>query len=257
MLPASSFKAKRNLPRVAEAARDIIDATQEDAYADAEGNTDRYNRWILDLIRPGLRGKVLEIGAGTGNFTAHLRSLGTSLTAVEPSARLGKHLRERALNVPDVTIVEGVLTDVTDRNFDCAVMLNVLEHIEDEAAALAEIRERLVPGGTLSIWVPAFEFLYSDFDRTVGHFRRYRRSQLVEVVSSAGFTVRSARYVNLPGFFAWWLVMRASKVGVGRGRLTALYDHIVVPITCRVERFVRPPFGLSVLLVAERPCAVS
>lgn len=251
--PASSSDRSLELPGVADADRDLIDAKQEHAYADAEGTTERYNRWILDLIRPGIRGQVLEIGAGTGNFSGALRSLGTSLTAVEPSVRLGKKLRERVQQVPNVTIVQGVLSDVTDRGFDAAVMLNVLEHIEDEAEVLAEVSERLAPGGTLSIWVPAFEFLYSDFDRKVGHFRRYRKSQLVDVVSAAGFTVRSARYVNLPGFFAWWLTMRASNVGAGGGRLTDIYDRVVVPVTSRVERIVHPPFGLSVLLVAERP----
>jgi SAM-dependent methyltransferase len=251
--PASSSNRSLELPGVADAERDIIDAKQEDAYADADGTTERYNRWILDLIRPGIRGRVLEIGAGTGNFAAELRALGASLTAVEPSVRLGKKLRERVQNVPNVTIIEGVLSDVTDRGFDAAVMLNVLEHIEDEAAVLADVLERLAPGGTLSIWVPAFAFLYSDFDKKVGHFRRYRKPQLVNVVSAAGFTVRSARYVNLPGFFAWWLTMRASNVGAGGGRLTNIYDRIVVPVTSRVERIVQPPFGLSVLLVAERP----
>jgi 2-polyprenyl-3-methyl-5-hydroxy-6-metoxy-1,4-benzoquinol methylase len=251
--PASSSSRSRELPGVADAERDIIDAKQENAYEDAEGTTERYNRWILDLIRPGIRGKVLEIGAGTGNFSAELRALGSSLTAVEPSVRLGKRLRERVAHVPSVTVVEGVLSDVTDRGFDAAVMLNVLEHIEDEEAVLGEVLERLTPGGTLSIWVPAFEFLYSDFDKRVGHFRRYRRPQLVNVVSAAGFTVRSARYVNLPGFFAWWLTMRASKVGAGGGRLTDIYDRVVVPVTSRVEKIIHPPFGLSVLLVAERP----
>ncbi len=113
--PASSSSRARELPGVTDAERDLIDAKQEDAYADAEGTTERYNRWILDLIRPGIRGKILEIGAGTGNFSAQLRALGSSLTSVEPSVRLGQHLRERVMQVPDVTVVEGVLSDVTDR----------------------------------------------------------------------------------------------------------------------------------------------
>jgi 2-polyprenyl-3-methyl-5-hydroxy-6-metoxy-1,4-benzoquinol methylase len=251
--PASSSSRSRELPGVADAERDLIDAVQEEGYRDVEGTTERYNRWIFDLIRPDIRGKILEIGAGTGKFSAQLRSLGSSLTAVEPSVRLGKHLRERVVQIPDVTIVEGVLSDVTEREFDAAVMLNVLEHIEDDGAVLTEVLERLAPGGTLSIWVPAFEFLYSDFDKKVGHFRRYRKPQLVQVVTAAGFTVRSARYVNLPGFFAWWLTMRATKSDLDGGRLTDIYDRIVVPVTSRVEKIIHPPFGLSVLLVAERP----
>ena len=69
-----------------------------------------------------------------------------------------------------------------DRKFDSVVLVNVLEHIDDDVGALADLRELLEPGGRLCVFVPAFDGLYSDFDRRIGHRRRYRRSQLVTAV---------------------------------------------------------------------------
>ena len=88
------------------------------------------------------------------------------------------------------------------------MLLNVLEHIPDDHRALGDIYESLAPGGKIVLWVPAFEALYGKFDERIGHYRRYRRNQLLALVHNAGFQQVSARYTNMPGFFAWWLVVR-------------------------------------------------
>jgi SAM-dependent methyltransferase len=136
--------------------------------------------------------------------------------------------------------------------FDSIVLLNVLEHIHDDRAALATLHNSLAIGGRLVLWVPAFEVLYGDFDHRIGHYRRYRINQLRHRCNDAGLRVIDARYVNAPGFFAWLLVVRLLGLQPTSGHLASLYDRWIVPATRRIEAVVRPPFGQSLLVVAQR-----
>ncbi|MEY2554627.1 MAG: hypothetical protein QOC57_2487, partial [Ilumatobacteraceae bacterium] len=137
-------------------------------------------------------------------------------------------------------------------SYDTVVLLNVLEHIADDHRALGDIYESLAPGGKIVVWVPAFEALYGKFDHSIGHYRRYRRDQLQAVIHNVGFQHVSATYTNMPGFFAWWLVVRVLGRTPTSGRLASTYDRFFIPVIRRVERFVRFPIGQSLLVVAQR-----
>lgn len=228
------------------------DAELTEVLAHLEG-AQNYKRWLLELIGPYLHGRVLEVGAGRGTYSAELRAAGTGLTAVEPSRQGAEHLRDRVRGLTDTVVLEGTLFDLDERGFDAAVMLNVLEHIDGDVEVLHQIHDRLAPGGVLCIWVPAFPVLMGPFDRRVGHHRRYRRNDLVQRARQAGFDVVDARYANLPGFFAWFLVVRVLRSSPTSGGMSDLYDRFVVPVMRRVERHVRPPFGQSLLVVGRKP----
>ena len=76
--------------------------------------------------------------------------------------------------------------------------INVIEHIADDVAALAQLRELLRPGGKLVIFVPAFPMLYSEMDRRIGHFRRYRLTALASATERAGLVVDRAELRRQP-----------------------------------------------------------
>jgi SAM-dependent methyltransferase len=211
-----------------------------------------YADWLISLIRPHVSGRLLEVGAGHGTFSEQLAELG-ALVASEPSPRSVALLRERLADRLDIEVVEGDLTTATaDRRFDGIVLLNVLEHIEDDDEALGLIRDGLEPGGRVALLVPAFEALYSRFDAAVGHQRRYRLPELVAKVESAGLRIVEARYVNSAGFFAWLATARLLKLTPTRSVLATTYDRLVVPLVRAAESKVEPPFGQSCFVVAER-----
>ncbi len=212
-----------------------------------------YRNWIFDLARPYLESPVLEVGAGHGTFTGLLAELG-SVTAVEPGERMGALLREMYGADPRVAVEVGVVDDLpAGPHFGSAVMINVLEHIADDAGALRSIRERLLPGAHLVLWVPAFPSLYSRFDELLGHERRYRLRGLRSVVEGTGLTVVEARYVNSVGWFSWLVVARLLGRIPTSGAAVGVFDKAVVPVVRRAEHGVRPPFGQSILLVARKP----
>jgi SAM-dependent methyltransferase len=210
-----------------------------------------YMQWIVDLIRPHLRGPILEVGAGHGTFTASL-ARDADVHAVEPGSYAAGVLRERFRCDDRVTIFEGVTDQLPEScRFGSAVMINVLEHIEDDAGALREIHARLRPGGRLAVWVPAFELLYSESDRKLGHVRRYRRPGLDDLMRSAGFDVVESRYVNLVGWFSWLLVVKLMRVEPANGLAVRVFDRWVVPLIRFVESRLTVPFGQSILVVGR------
>ncbi len=211
-----------------------------------------YSAWILELIAPHVSGRILEVGAGRGTYSTYFAEHG-HLTALEPSRARSAVLRERLKNHPSATVITAQLDGTcAPGSYDTVVLLNVLEHIPDDRQALGDIYEALAPGGKVVVWVPAFEALYGKFDQRIGHYRRYRRNELLALVHNVGFQQVTVKYTNMPGFFVWWLVVRVLGRAPTAGRLASIYDRFFVPVIRRVERLVRPPIGQSLLVVAQR-----
>jgi len=231
---------------------DDSDAELSDVLSTLE-EADNYADWIYKLIRPYLGERVLEIGAGHGELTERLVQ-GRFVTATDLSKRCVEELQARYAGMANVDVRHADIAALDDdRRYDSVVLINVLEHIPDDLAALKDLRALLKPGGRLIVFSPAFEGLYSDFDRKVGHHRRYRRSQLVTVADRAGLRLVEARYVNSVGAFAWWLFARRLHQTPTEGWSVRLYDKAVVPALRDFEERHPPSFGQSVLLVGENP----
>lgn len=212
-----------------------------------------YAGWILSLAEPYLGQRVLEVGAGHGTFTEVLAQ-GHSVVATEISPRCLETLRARFSASTSVEVREGNLDQAVEAGpYDSAVLINVLEHIEDDHGALALLSAALNRGGHVVVWAPAHPRLYSDFDRRVGHFRRYRAEELAETLSGAGLEVVKLRHVNAVGALAWWvLATKAGRTPTTSG-LVGLYDRLAIPVLRRVEGRLQPPFGQSLLCVGRRP----
>ncbi|MCL4293810.1 MAG: glycosyltransferase [Acidimicrobiia bacterium] len=217
-------------------------------------DADNYADWIADLARPHLGERVLEIGAGHGEMTERLAAGGRTVVATDLSKRCVDALRERFAGRAGIEVLHADVAGLDDdRRFDSAVLVNVLEHIDDDDAALRLIHDVLEPGGRLVVFVPAFDGLYSEFDRSIGHRRRYRRAELISLADRCGYRIVEARYVNSVGAVAWWLMARQLRQVPTRRWSTVAYDRGVVPWLRRMEARREPGLGQSVLLVAEKP----
>ena len=131
------------------------------------------------------------------------------------------------------------------------VAFNVLEHVADDVAALRNAARLVRRDGLVIMFVPAFSWAMSKFDRAIGHYRRYTVSGLEQRFEAAGLTLRESRYVNAPGLAAWAVGMRLLRLTPRDGPVLRVWDRIVIPPTRALESRVRLPFGQSVFGVAR------
>lgn len=214
----------------------------------------RYRQWEYDLVAPFLGRSVLEVGAGVGHFSEKLVERAFDrLVLSDPDPHCLERLRREHGDRPGVEVAELRLPGRVEigEPVESVVAMNVLEHIEDDVQALRDVAAVVTDAGRIVLWVPAYMQLYGDFDRKIGHFRRYTPATVSETVERAGLRVRVARPVNLLGGVAWWIAVRRGGAGRPNRRLVWLYDNVVVPASRTIEQAIRPPFGQSVLCVAE------
>lgn len=157
----------------------------------------RGRRTVLDgvLAELGLpvNARILDAGCGSGRFMVELAQLG-SVTGVELSETSVALARERQLG----EVVAGSVLEMpfADDSFDLAVSLDVIEHLEDDLAALRELRRVVAPGGALLVTVPAYQWLWSGHDEINHHHRRYTRRSLQRVAEQAGWSQTRTTYFN-------------------------------------------------------------
>ena len=216
-----------------------------------------YIAWQARLVHAHLGLRVLEIGCGIGNFTGTLLDR-EAVIAVDVEPECVERLQRRYLGHSNV---EALVCDVSAQEFrelarfrpDSCVCLNVLEHIADDRAALDAMASVIVPGGRIILMLPAFQALYGPIDRNLGHFRRYDRTALRNLVRGTGLRLERAHYTNLPGFFGWWINAHLLRRNAQSERQIAIFDRYIVPELATLEDLIRPPFGQSLLAVLERP----
>lgn len=220
----------------------------------ADDSSPNYLRWIAELIEPHLGRRVLELGAGIGSITRFYAD-GRQVVASDLSSYCVESMRRRFAGVPNVLVAQSDLRqlEASGDRFDSVLMVNVLEHIEDDADVLRTLPSVLVPDGRIVIYVPALNGLYGQWDQKVGHFRRYSKWRMREVANVAGLAVVDLRYVNSLAIPAWLAFSRTEVDRTQKGSLS-IWDRTGVPLTRALETRVRPPLGLNLLAVlAPRP----
>ncbi len=208
-----------------------------------------YNRYLLGLVRRAARpgDRIADIGAGIGTFAAALAADGYDVACVEPDAAQAEVLRSRGLaHVHDAS-------ELPAGSLDFVYSFNVLEHIEDDAAAASTWVSRLRPGGRMLVYVPAFDLLFSSMDRKVGHVRRYRRASLRRVLEGAGLEVGRVRYADSAGFFA---TLAFKALGNDSGeidrRALVAYDRVAFPVSRAADRLLDRVVGKNVVATGRR-----
>jgi 2-polyprenyl-3-methyl-5-hydroxy-6-metoxy-1,4-benzoquinol methylase len=222
------------------------------------GTARHFFDWVLDEFDPHLRGQMLEVGAGAGTITRMLaeRYPSSRLVALEPAPNMVESLTAYAALSDRVTVHQETLADYIrrgERDFDAVLYLNVLEHIEDDARELRLAAEVLRPGGSLLVFGPALEALYSDLDYKAGHYRRYALAHLCRLTESAGLAVERARYFDILGVGPYYVVYKLLRQTDISGSTMWGYDRVVVPVSRLLQRVLRrPPLGKNVILVATK-----
>lgn len=216
-----------------------------------------YNHWVFSLVRPFVGDDVLEVGAGTGNITQFLAMRARRVVGVEPVDHFADRFVERFQHMSHVSVQRNYLERLStprddDDAFDTVICCNVLEHIEDDVAALRQMAGQLRTGGRVVIFVPAGRIAFGRLDRELGHYRRYTLRTLRRAMTAAGLEWRTGRYSNALGLLGWFIssvVLRRTRVPAGQAKIV----NALTPLLSAAERYLPLPFGQSVIGVATRP----
>jgi SAM-dependent methyltransferase len=218
----------------------------------------RYSRFLwerLQAISPRpVAGRILEAGCGIGNLTRLILESPAvaSLHAIDLDPAYVERVRTE---IPDPRLETAVASLEAYRgpdgaarpHFDFIVSTNVLEHIDDHVAALANLGAQLAPGGTFLLLVPAHPALYCGLDRNLSHFRRYSRGALEEAAQRAGLAVIRLRHFNPVGACGWWWNGKVLRRGLLPAGQLSLYTRFAIPLSAFIDRWNPFPFGVSLL----------
>ena len=208
-----------------------------------------YNKNIIKVLSNKIvvKDNALDFGAGIGTLAAIWTEIYKSPPeCVEIDPEYQNDLSQRGY------IVYKNLKEI-NKTYSLIYTSNVLEHIENDTEILNDLNKLLNKDGHLCIYVPAFQSLYSAIDRSVGHFRRYDRAELIQKVQNAGFNVLSCEYSDSVGFLTWLFVKYQKKQedSISKTQL-AIYDKFIFPISKALDLIgLKYFFGKNLVLIAQ------
>ena len=212
-----------------------------------------YNKWLIKKVAKYLSGDILEIGCGIGNMTEILSGYGdVTATDIEKYyiARTKKRMKKRvSVGFGDAETGKFFFKN---KKFDVVVNFNVLEHIKNDEKAISIMERKLRKGGKLIIVTPAHKFLLGSLDKNLGHHRRYSKKEIRSKFKKAGLSVVELKYLNWFGALGWFLNSRILRRKVLPSNQLGLFAFLSKHLLF-LEKFISPLFGLSVLIVGEKP----
>jgi SAM-dependent methyltransferase len=208
------------------------------------------------LISPFFGQEVLEVGAGIGATTESLCSgLEKRWVCLEPDRQMAEEIEQK---ISDGELPKNCQVSCTtlselseEETFDSILYIDVLEHIEDDANEIIETKKHLKENGYLIVLAPAHQFLFTPFDKAIGHYRRYNKKMLVNLIPNEFECVR-LNYLDSIGAFA----SLGNKIALRQSMPTLpqilLWDKTLVPLSTFFDRMIGFRAGKSVLGIWQK-----
>jgi 2-polyprenyl-3-methyl-5-hydroxy-6-metoxy-1,4-benzoquinol methylase len=214
----------------------------------------RWKKYFSRIIRPFLKGNILEAGAGIGSTTLLLNDgSAASWLLLEPDSAMSQQLEEKRHRneLPaNCTVKKGTIADLAEK-FDAIIYIDVLEHIDDDKTELSQAAALLNPGGHIIVLSPAFPYLFSPFDKAIGHYRRYTK-KMIRQVSPAGLQLVSNRYYDSVGYFAALLNKLLLRQKYPSAKQVLFWDRWMVPVSTITDKLCFHSFGKSIIAVWQK-----
>lgn len=217
-------------------------------------HANNWKRYFSGIIRPTIKGDVLEVGAGIGSTTLLLND-GSASTwlLLEPDDAMSENLagqcREKQLP-SNCRVIKGTTAELTG-SFDTIIYIDVLEHIENDRAELERASALLKPRGHLVVLSPAFQHLFSPFDKAIGHYRRYTRATLKKITPPELRTV-SIHYYDSIGYFASVMNKLLLRQRYPRLRQVKFWDRWLMPLSRISDKIFLHSFGKSIIATWQK-----
>lgn len=220
------------------------------------GHAHNWKNYYRKHLSPFIHGDVLEVGAGIGETTAHLYNETVKRwLCLEPDAALSDKIAQKISNKElseKCELLVGTTLDLPAAvKYDTIIYIDVIEHIEKDAEEIQRAEKLLKPGGHLIILVPAHQYLYSPFDKAIGHFRRYNKQKLRAVIP-LGLKNNKLFYLDCLGLLAsltnkWFLKTEYPTI-----QQVKFWDRMIVPVSKLIDPLIGFSTGKSLIGVWQK-----
>ena len=213
-------------------------------------NAKFHRKYCMSFIKKFIKGDVLEVGAGCGSFTRDYFTKDLKITLTETDNKNYKDLKVSFKNKDNVNVSNSTIFNI-EKTFDTILYLHVLEHIEEDRKELESAYKKLKKGGRLIIMVPKHQKLYSNFDKAIGHFRRYEinffEKNLVNLDRVLLISLDSV------GYMLYFLNKIFFKNETFPSNLKIfIWDKIFTPVTIFLDFFSNYKFGKCIVAVYKK-----
>lgn len=215
----------------------------------------KFNRWMYETIKPFCKGKILEIGCGIGNISEFFIQDSQDIILSDLRVNYLEIVSKKFINPTiKINLIDPEFDTKYDKiigTFDTVFALNVIEHIEDDKQAIANCKKLLKKGGNLIILVPAYQFLFNNFDKELEHFRRYTRKKIETVIAENNLEIVNSFYFNFIGIIGWYVSGSILKKKTIPENQMGLFN-LLVPVFRWADKIILNKIGLSVICVSKK-----
>ena len=214
-------------------------------------NAKNFREYQLQLISKKIVGSTAEIGPGTGSIVDNYVKKIPSLTLYEPSLNLFKILKKRYKSNNKVKILNKTFKK-QKKKFDTIIYFDVIEHIKNDKLEINNALNNLKKNGHLIINVPAFNLLYSEFDKEVGHYKRYQKKDIGKILSKKRYSQKEMKYYDSIGFILAFL-SKTFKMNFKKNfRNKIIFWNNLIPLSKLLDKLIFNTFGKSLIIIIKK-----
>tara|TARA_B100000780_G_C21048699_1_gene421032 strand:+ start:175 stop:861 length:687 start_codon:yes stop_codon:yes gene_type:complete len=208
-----------------------------------------FRKYQILLINKFITGKFLEVGAGKGGLIPFYKKLLKDITIIEPEKKLFRLLKKKYLN-KKIKIKNQTINNIVGK-YNTIIYYDVLEHIKNDLQEVTYAEKRLKKNGHLIFSVPAYQFFYSSFDKSVGHFKRYNKKDFIKLEKKTGLKIKKLVYYDSIGFFFLVLNKLFSLKQTNLKNKIYLWN-LLMPLSKVIDFITFNRFGKSLLCVFKK-----
>ena len=210
-----------------------------------------WRKYQFENVLKYINFSVLEVGPGTGNNVQYYRDKASEITLLEINKHMANSLKFKFEEDKKVMVQNSDIYS-QERKFDTILYMDVLEHIEDDKKEINRALKQLKPGGNIIFFVPAYQFLYSDFDKAIGHVKRYNKHFFLTFKEDKRTSIIELKYFDPIGFFMAVLnklFNKNKKETIGLG--VKIWDKLIF-LSKIMDLIFLNKFGKSLLCVMKK-----
>ena len=208
-----------------------------------------FRKYQVSLILKYINGNFVEVGAGKGGLVPYYKKIPKSVTLLEPEKKLFKILKKkfysRKIRIKNHTV------NKLKSYYDTIIYYDVLEHIKKDLIEVRTASRKLKKNGYLIFNVPAYQSFFSEFDRSVGHYKRYNKKDFIDIEKNTNLKIEKLVYYDSIGFLFLVLNKIFSLKQTNLKNKIFLWN-LLIPVSKLIDFLTFNMFGKSLLCVFRK-----